>query len=110
MQDGSYYLLLHSLRAGELDLIVTTARPLHNDDVVEVPLFEDTLAVVARAGHPLVRDGVGSLEDLARYPWILPRHGTPTRRRCDALLQQIDRKSTRLNSSHSCASRMQSSA
>src|SRR3546814_7442929 len=85
IQDGSYDLLLHSLRAGELDLIVTTARPLHNDDVVEVPLFEDTLAVVARAGHPLVRDGVGSLEDLARYPRILPRHGTPTRRRSDEI-------------------------
>src|SRR3546814_6195277 len=69
--------------------LVTTARPLHNDDVVAVPLFEDTLAVVARAGHPLVREGVGSLADLGRYPWILPRYGTPTRRRCDALLQQI---------------------
>src|SRR3546814_15796173 len=62
IQDGSYDLLLHSLRAGELDLIVTTARQLHNDDVVEVPLFEDTLAVVARAGHPLVREGVRSEE------------------------------------------------
>src|SRR3546814_19578718 len=67
--------------------LVTTARPLHNDDVVAVPLFEDTLAVVARAGHPLVREGVGSLADLGRYPWILPRYGTPTPRRCDALLQ-----------------------
>src|SRR3546814_3361701 len=71
--------------------LVTTARPLHNDDVVAVPLSEDTLAVVARAGHPLVREGVGSLADTGRYPWILPRYGTPTRRRCDALLQQIGR-------------------
>lgn len=89
IQDGSYDQLLRGLRAGELDLIVTAGRPLSTDDVVEVPLFEDVLAVVARAGHPLARDGLRSLEDLGRYPWILPRYGTPTRRRCDALLQQI---------------------
>jgi DNA-binding transcriptional LysR family regulator len=89
IQDGTYDQLLHGLRAGELDVIVTAGRPLATDDVVEVPLFEDVLAVVARADHPLVRDGVGSLDDLGRYPWILPRYGTPTRRRCDALLQQV---------------------
>jgi len=89
IQDGSYDQLLRDLRAGELDLIVTAGRPLASDDVVELPLFEDVLAVVARAGHPLVRDGVTALEDLGRYPWILPRYGTPTRRRCDALLEQI---------------------
>lgn len=89
IQDGSYDELLRSLRAAELDLIVTAGRPLPTDDVVEVPLFEDVLAVVARAGHPLARQGVTSLDELGRYPWILPRYGTPTRRRCDVLLQQI---------------------
>jgi DNA-binding transcriptional LysR family regulator len=29
------------------------------------------------------------LEDLQRYPWILPRAGTPTRGRCDKLLKSI---------------------
>jgi DNA-binding transcriptional LysR family regulator len=57
--------------------------------VVAVPLFDDVLAVVARAGHPLAMGGVASLKDLRRYPWILPREGTPTRRRCDALLADI---------------------
>ena len=45
--------------------------------------------MVGRAGHPLALNGVASIEELGRYPWILPRYGTPTRRRCDALLQQI---------------------
>lgn len=89
IQDGTYDQLLHGLRAGELDLIVTAARPLPTDDVVEVPLFDDVLAVVARADHPLAVRGVGTLEDLRRYPWILPRRDTPTRQRCDALLAQI---------------------
>ncbi|MGF1594447.1 MAG: LysR family transcriptional regulator [Kiloniellaceae bacterium] len=89
IQDGTYDQLLHGLRAGELDLIVTAGRPLATDDVVEVPLFDDVLAVVVRGGHPLAAGGVVRLEDLRRYPWILPREGTPTRRRCDVLLRQI---------------------
>jgi DNA-binding transcriptional LysR family regulator len=89
IQDGTYDQLLLGLRSGELDLIVTAGRPLDTDDVVAVPLFDDVLAVVARAGHPLALSGVASLEDLRRYPWILPREGTPTRRRCDALLEDI---------------------
>jgi len=89
IQDGSYDRLLHGVRCGELDLMVTAGRPLATDDVVEVPLFDDVLAVVARADHPLAVNGVASIEDLRRYPWILPRQGTPTRRRCDELLDQI---------------------
>ncbi|MGD1877652.1 MAG: LysR family transcriptional regulator [Kiloniellaceae bacterium] len=89
IQDGTYDQLLLGLRAGDLDLIVTAGRPLVTDDVVEVPLFDDVLAVVARPGHPLAVDGVASLADLRHYPWILPRYGTPTRRRCDELLQTI---------------------
>lgn len=89
IQDGSYDQLLLGLRAGELDLIVTAGRPLATDDVVEVPLFDDVLAVVARAGHPLAVEGVRSPEQLREYPWILPRYGTPTRRRCEELLSRI---------------------
>ncbi len=77
------------LRAGDLDLIVTAGRPLPTDDVVEVLLFEDRLSVVARADHPLIVKGMASIADLARYPWILPREGTPTRRSCDALLDRV---------------------
>ncbi|WP_340120149.1 LysR family transcriptional regulator [Pelagibius sp. 7325] len=89
IQDGTYDQLLLGLRAGDLDLIVTAGRPLATDDVVEVPLFDDVLAVVARADHPLAVNGVTGLEDLARYPWILPRYGTPTRWRCDELLRKV---------------------
>ena len=89
IQDGTYDQLLQGLRSGDLDIIVTAGRPLVTGDVVECPLFDDALAVVARAGHPLAVNGVGALEDLRRYPWILPREGTPTRRHCDALLKSI---------------------
>ena len=94
IQDGTYDQLLLGLRSGELDLIVTAGRPLPTDDVVEVKLFDDQLAVVTRADHPLIVNGMKSLEDLSRYPWILPRAGTPTRRRCDALLELIGAEQT----------------
>ena len=87
IQDGTYDQLVHGLRSGDLDLMVSAARPLATDDIVDLPLFEDALAVVARADHPLVAKGRVSLEDLGRFGWVLPRRGTPTRRRCDALLE-----------------------
>ena len=89
IQDGTYDQLLHGLRSGDLDLIVSAARPLDTDDVVDIPLFEDTLAVVARSGHPLNVNGLSAVASLADYPWILPRAGTPTRRLCDAMLESI---------------------
>jgi len=89
IQDGTYGQLLQGLRAGDLDLIVTAGRPIDADDVSEIQLFDDALAVVARADHPLVLNGTRSLQDLRNYPWILPRAGTPTRRHCDDLLAEI---------------------
>lgn len=89
IQDGTYDQLLHGLRAGDLDLIVTAGRPLATDDVVETVLFDDRLAVVARADHPLFEEKAIALADLARFPWILPREGTPTRLSCDALLDRV---------------------
>jgi len=89
IQDGTYDQLLQGLRLGELDIIVTAGRPLPTEDVVEEALFDDTLAVVVRADHPLAGKRKAGPEDLRRYPWILPREGTPTRRRCDTLLAGI---------------------
>lgn len=80
MIDGPYDLLIHSLALGEIDILVGALResPAPRGFVQE-KLFDDGLAIVARAGHPLT--GRASLEprDLAPYPWVLPRKGTPTR-------------------------------
>jgi len=89
IQDGTYDQLLQGVRFGDLDLIVTAGRPLVTEDITAVHLFNDILSVVVRGNHPLVVNGVKSLEDLRRYPWILPRAGTPTRGRCDKLLKSI---------------------
>lgn len=83
--DGPYADLLHDLRHGDVDFLIGALRERVPDDVVPEPLFEDPLVVAARAGHPLAGRPRVSLAELAAYPWVTPRHGTPraiTSRRC----------------------------
>jgi len=78
--DGPYDDLLHGLRHGEIDLLTGALRdPVPIDDVVQEPLFSDQLAVAARAGHPLAAKKKLTAKQLSVYPWVVPRHGTPTR-------------------------------
>jgi DNA-binding transcriptional LysR family regulator len=45
--------------------------------VVQVPLFEDDLVVVARSEHPLCRLENPGAGRLAAFPWVIAREGTP---------------------------------
>ena len=84
--DGSYASLLAALLTGEADFLVGALRdPAPAPEVVEEPLFDDPLAIVVRAGHPLARRRSAGVRALARYPWIAPRAGSPLRRQFDAL-------------------------
>lgn len=86
--DGPYDDLLHDLRHGEIDILVGALRdPVPIDDVVQEALFSDPLAIIGREGHPLGRRRRIDLDDLAGYPWVLPRQGTPTR---DSFEQMFD--------------------
>lgn len=77
--DGPYGALLRDLRFGELDVLVGALRdPVPADDVVQEPLFEDTLSVVAARDHPLAGQPNLTLEDTLAYPWIAPPQPTPT--------------------------------
>jgi DNA-binding transcriptional LysR family regulator len=83
--DGPYEPLLDALRGGDLDLLFgVLRRPAWASDVREELLFSNPYVVVVRRQHPLARvrnvtlQDV-TLEDLARYDWILPARGTPRR-------------------------------
>lgn len=78
--EGEYEILVHALRRGELDIMLGALRGKARErDVQETPLLEDSLSIMARAGHPLAgRDDI-SVAELARYPWVIPRRGAPTR-------------------------------
>jgi LysR family transcriptional regulator of gallate degradation len=79
--DGTYESLLAALRSGAADVLVGALRdPAPADDVVEEPLFDDPLAIVVRARHPLAGRGAPGVAALAEYPWVAPRDGSPLRR------------------------------
>ena len=88
--DGPYEGMLETLRRGAADLLVGALRdPVPFADVVQEVLFEDPLALVVRAGHPLAAQRRASLRELARYAWIAPRKSSPLRAQFDALTSAI---------------------
>lgn len=65
--------LIASLRAGELDLLisfVTEPRTNVDNDLVAIPLLEDTAVVVASKSHEIFRKRP-KLKDLLSYRWVL---------------------------------------
>ena len=92
--DGPYESLLGALRGGRAEFLVgALRRPSPGTDLVQEHLFDDPLAIVVRAGHPLA--GVRRLQarDLARYPWVAPRAGSPLRRQFQALFGRREPRS-----------------
>lgn len=89
---GPYVDLLHGLRHGEIDMLIGALRiPPPVEDITQEPLFNDSLVVVARAGHPLRTHARISVSEIASYPWAVPRRGTPTRDYFEAMLDSVDR-------------------
>lgn len=82
---GSYHALVEALRRHEIDVIVGILRQAERPpDLVETPLHDEVFAVVARAGHPLLRRSP-TLSDLAQAHWVVAPQGTPVRRHFDRL-------------------------
>ncbi|MBL4801092.1 MAG: LysR family transcriptional regulator [Emcibacter sp.] len=89
--DGPYSDLLHGLRHGDIDFLIGALRyPLPIDDITQEPLFDDMLSIVVGAEHPLIQSQTPKLKDLARFPWIVPRQGTPSRDCFNAMFQNAD--------------------
>jgi LysR family transcriptional regulator of gallate degradation len=74
--DGTYESLIRQLRSADIDAIVGALRSAP-DEVRQEALFEDELAVIARAGHPCLARKSLALKDLLRWEWVVPLPGTP---------------------------------
>jgi DNA-binding transcriptional LysR family regulator len=84
--DGYYADLARALRRAEIDILIGALRGADlPQDLAQTALFDDPLALVARAGHPLAQRAPLSLADLAPYGWIAPRAGAPARAYFEAL-------------------------
>jgi DNA-binding transcriptional LysR family regulator len=83
--------LLGRLRYGVIDFLVGALRdPAPIDDIVQEPLFDDPLSVVARRGHPLTLRTSATRADLLAYPWVAPAEETPARAVFDRLFPPED--------------------
>ena len=89
--DGPYESMLAALRRGSADVLIGALRdPVPYEDIVQEHLFDDPLAIVVGARHPLAGSGAPTLAALARFPWIAPRRDSPLRRHFDALFGKLD--------------------
>jgi DNA-binding transcriptional LysR family regulator len=88
--DGPYESMLAALRSGGADVLVGALRdPMPSEDIVQEYLFDDPLAIVVGADHPLADVAAPTLAALARFPWIAPRRDSPLRRHFDALIARL---------------------
>lgn len=88
--DGSYDSLINGVLIGDVDMLVGALRenPAPKG-LVQETLFVDGLSIVARSGHPLQDAARIGYDDLSRYPWIVPRRGTPTRSIFDGIAERF---------------------
>jgi DNA-binding transcriptional LysR family regulator len=84
--DGPYESMLEALRDGRADWLIGALREVVTADVVQEALFDDPLAIIARAQHPLAIGQEISAADLSAQSWVAPRSGSPLRRRFDQLI------------------------
>jgi DNA-binding transcriptional LysR family regulator len=77
--EGSFAEIAGPLRNGDIDLVIGALRDREGDDLVQEALFADRPIIVGRSGHPLARSARTTADQLARYPWIISREGTPLR-------------------------------
>jgi DNA-binding transcriptional LysR family regulator len=77
--EGSWGELVETLRDGVIDLIVGELPPHESPDLVKVPLYEESLVIVAGKQHPLAGQSNPSLEALAAYAWIIGPENSPLR-------------------------------
>jgi LysR family transcriptional regulator of gallate degradation len=77
--ESPYDELTAGLLSGRIDFIVGALRAAPGEAFVAHALLEDKAALIARAGHPLAVCSRLRLSDLAGYPWVLSRAGTPLR-------------------------------
>ena len=85
--EGTYEHLLSGLRSGESEVLIGALRdPAPASDVLQEHLFDDPLAIIVRAEHPLARRRRPTAAMLGKFQWIAPRAGSPLRVHFDALL------------------------
>jgi LysR family transcriptional regulator, regulator for genes of the gallate degradation pathway len=84
--EGSYEVLIDDLERGRIDILVGALRKnLISKTLQQEPLFDFELGIVGRADHPLTQRNEITPDQLADYPWVVARRGTPSRETFNAM-------------------------
>jgi LysR family transcriptional regulator of gallate degradation len=86
--ESPYGELTAGLLSGRIDFIIGAQRTSAGDAFTTRSLFDDNPALVARSGHPLSARHSLHLADLAGFPWVLSRAGTPLRSSIEQFFEQ----------------------
>jgi LysR family transcriptional regulator of gallate degradation len=86
-REGPYEVLERALHNGAIDLIIGATRT-HGPDsgLFAEQLFEDELAVICGAQHPLASRSMVTVEEILACGWVLPARSTPARQLFDRFL------------------------
>jgi len=82
--EGANDRLQPMLSRGALDMVVGRLSEFrHRAGVVQRPLYDEAIVILARPGHPLAAGGALTLGDLGSVDWILPPGETTLRRQLE---------------------------
>ncbi|BBB01362.1 putative transcriptional regulator [Actinacidiphila reveromycinica] len=82
--------LVAALTTGRIEFAIgRTAEPSTMRGISFEHLYTESLAVVARPGHPLAAGGPVGPSALLNHPLVIPEHGTAPRLQADAFLQSV---------------------
>ena len=79
----------HAVETGHLELAIVTLPPEPRPSLELIPIWDDPLAVVCGADHPLAQRRRVQLAHLAEYPAILPATSTYTRQIAEQAFAEI---------------------
>jgi LysR family transcriptional regulator of gallate degradation len=96
---GSPREMLRSLRCGDVDALLGLLRDPDSSDLIQAPLGEMPYVVAARHGHPLVQRESVTLEDLARFEWVVGSAQGGRRARFDKLFAAVRKPLVRIEAS-----------
>ena len=87
LQEG----LLPDVKRGDVELaLCQLAAPDADPELIEIPLYADSICPTVRKGHPLLSKGDLKPADCLGYDWILPAANHLGHRHLDALFHGLD--------------------
>lgn len=89
LHQGSPRQIAEMLLSGEADIGIATEALAHYEDLVTLPCYQWSHAVIVPPNHPLLEDGELTLERLARFPLITYDVGYTGRAHIDEAFSEV---------------------